>query len=117
MLQTIEDNFTMKFLYQLANEDIWQKETCSIKSPQEFLRYIAKKLNVDSYLVNEDDLTKAVNLLTNHEKDKEKFFKAKSPMPNLPFVGFYKSPISDMANYHAGWLTLSNKLREQLSKL
>lgn len=117
MLQTIKDNFTMKFLHQLANEDVWQKEVNSIENPQEFLWYISEKLGGVPDLVNEDDLSKAVAMVKKHEQDKVKFFKSTSHVPNVTFPSFYKSPISDMENYYGGFLYLSEKLREQFKKL
>lgn len=116
MNNTNDNNFTMKFLCQLPDEDLWKKEVDNIENPQEFLGYVSKKLGVSSSLVNEDDLDQARNMIIKHEKDKSIFFKSTSPSPSIMSSPFYKSPIPNMANCYEGFLCLSDKLIEQIRK-
>ena len=116
MVNTINNNFIMKFLCQLPDEDLWKKEVDNIQNSQEFLGYVSKKLGVAPYLVNEADLCQAGNMIIKHEKDKSIFFKSTSPSPSIISSPFYKSPIPNMANCYEGFQCLSDKLIEQIRK-
>ena len=116
MTNTIDNNFTMKFLCQLPDEDLWKKEINNIKNSQEFLGYVSNKLGVAPYLVDEADLDLARNMIMKHEKARSIFFKSTSPSPSTVFSPFYKSPISNIASCYEGFLCLSDKLIEQIRK-